>query len=100
MKPLEGTIMATLTFSPLIERYFSCPPLTVFGDTVKEILDAYLESHSRVRDYLLDERGCLRPKLAVFIDGALAQDRIRLSDPVHANAQVFVFAQLDCNSID
>lgn len=92
--------MATLTFSPVIQNYISCPPHTVFGDTVKDILDDYFESHKRVRDYILDERGYLRPKLAVFIDGVLVQDRFRFSDPVHVNAQVFVFTQLDCDSND
>ena len=92
--------MATLTFSPLIERYISCPPFTISGDSIKEVLDAYFVKHRRVRDYILDESGRLRPKLAIFINGVLAQDRIRLSDPVHANAQIFVFAQLDCDSND
>jgi hypothetical protein len=93
-------MMATLSFSPVIQQHVSCPSLTVFGETVKEILDVYLEKHRRLRGYLLDERGCLRARLAVFIDGVLVQDRNRLSDPVPTNAQVFVGAQLQCNEMD
>src|SRR5262249_13412643 len=97
---LEGATMAILTFSPVIQQHVTCPPLTVFGDTVKEILDVYFEKHRRLRSYLLDERGRLRPLLAVFIDGVPAQDHTRLSDPVPTNAQVFVFAQLQCHGTD
>jgi hypothetical protein len=92
--------MATVVFSPEIGQHISCPPLTVFGQTVKEILDGYFQRNKHVRDYIFDERGLLRARLAVFVDGVLAQDRIGLTDPVHLQANIFVFAQLDCQGGD
>jgi hypothetical protein len=89
--------MATVVFSSEIERYISCPPRTVFGQTVLEILNTYFEGNPGVRSFILDEQGQLRPRLGVFVDGALAQDRLRLSDPVHLQANVFVFCQLRCD---
>jgi hypothetical protein len=92
--------MAVVTFTSEIQRYISCPPRAVSGHTVKEVLEAYFEANRRARGYILDDQGGLRPRLAVFVDGVLAQDRIGLSDPVHLQANVFVFAQLQCLESD
>jgi hypothetical protein len=92
--------MATVTFTPEIQSHLPCLPRVVFGQTVREVLEAYFEWHGRARGYILDERGCLRPRLAVFVDGVVAQDRIALSDPVHLNANVFIFAQPRCLEVD
>jgi hypothetical protein len=92
--------MATVVFSSEMQHHVSCPPRTVFGQTVKEILESYFEGNQGARSRILDERGGLRPRLAVFVDGVLAQDRLRLSDPVHLQAKVFVFCQLLCHEGD
>jgi hypothetical protein len=83
--------MATVSFTPFIERQAACPPLQVFGNTVGEVLEAYFERQGRARGYILDDQGCLRPRLMCSVDGVLAADRTGLSDPVHAHASVFVF---------
>jgi hypothetical protein len=83
--------MATVTFTPFIQHYISCPATEVFGNTVREVLEAYFAQHWRVRGYILDDQGCLRPRLSLYVDGALVEDRIGLSDPVHARANVQVF---------
>jgi hypothetical protein len=57
--------MATVSFTPEIQGHVACPSRLVFGNTVKEVLDAYFESNRPARGYILDERGCLRPRLAV-----------------------------------
>ena len=83
--------MATLSFTPFIERTVPCPPLEVFGNTVREVLEAYFEKHAHARSCLLDEQGCLRPRLGCSVDGTFVADRVGLSDPVHAHARVCVF---------
>jgi hypothetical protein len=92
--------MATVVFSSEIQQQLLCPPRTVFGQTVKEVLENYFEGNHGALSNFLDERGCLRPRLAVFVDGEPAQDRLRLSDPVHLQAKVFIFAQLLCHEVD
>jgi hypothetical protein len=92
--------MATVSFTPEILAHVSCPSRAVFGHTVKEVLDAYFESNRPARGYILDERGCLRPRLAVFVDGVIAEDRNSLGDPVHLHANVFVFALPRCQERD
>jgi hypothetical protein len=88
--------MATVVFTPFIQHYVSCPPLEVFGNTLREVLEGYFEKYRSARRYILDDQGCLLPRLSVYVDSVIAADRIDLTDPVHAHARVLVFhAPLD-----
>ena len=82
--------MATVIFTPFIQHYICCPAAEVFGNTVGEVLEAYFEKHRPVRGYILDDQGCLRPRLSLYVDGVPVDDRIGLTDPVHAHAKVLV----------
>ena len=82
--------MATVVFAPFIQQYVKCPPMESSGNTVREVLDMYFEEFRRARGYILDDQGCLRPRLAIFVDGAVVTDRTDLSDPVHMRARVLV----------
>ena len=82
--------MARVSFTPFIEQYIACPSLEVFGNTVREFLEGYFERHRRARGHLLDDRGCLRPRLSLSVDGVPIADRASLSDPVHAHARIQV----------
>ena len=81
--------MATVAFSPFIQQLVSCPTGEAFGNTVREVLDAYFEKHPHARGCLLDEHGSLRPRLWISVDGVMVTDRIALSDPVHAWARLY-----------
>jgi hypothetical protein len=93
----EGAFMARVVVSSEIQHYIPCPPQEVFGQTLKEILEGYFRQNRTVRDYILDGEGCLRPGLAVFVDGVMTQDRTSLNDPIHLQANVFIFSQLHCH---
>ena len=82
--------MATVTFSPFIQQCVMCPMEEVFGNTVREVLDAYFEKHQLARGCILDDRSGLRPRLALAVDGIWATDRAGLSEPVHARASVHI----------
>ena len=82
--------MATVTFSSFIQHYVACPTEEVFGNTLREVLNAYFEKHQRARGYILDENGRLRPRLALSVDGIFATDRAGLSEPVHLRAQIYI----------
>lgn len=84
--------MATVVFAPFIQHFVKCPPMEAHGNSVREVLDAYFEACRHARGYILDEHGNLRPRLAIFVDGAVVEDRVGLTDPVHLHAQVFVQA--------
>jgi hypothetical protein len=95
--------MATVTFAPFIQQHVFCPPLEVFGNTVREVLEAYFEKYRAVQGYILDDRGSLRPRLALYVDGVSAGDRRYLTDPVHAHAKVQIFnmpLDTECENLD
>jgi sulfur-carrier protein len=82
--------MATVTFTPNIQRHLACPPTAVRGDTVRQVLDAVFEGNPRARGYVLDDQGAVRSHMVVFVDGRQVQDRQNLSDAVMPNAEVYV----------
>jgi hypothetical protein len=43
---------------------------------------------------VLDEHGAVRPHMVIFVNGRQIRDRISLSDPVSADAEVHVMQAL------
>jgi hypothetical protein len=82
--------MATVSFTPNIQRHVSCPALQVPGKTVRQVLDAVFEGNPRGRGYVLDDQGAVRAHMVVFVNGHQVQDRRNLTDPVEPNAEVYV----------
>lgn len=86
--------MAHVAFTQAIQRHVQCPPADAPGGTVREVLDAVFRTHPRVRGYVLDDQGGLRHHMVVFVDGRAVADRAGLSDPVSADAEVYVMQAL------
>lgn len=82
--------MVKVAFTPNLSRHVSCPPTTVDGTTVREVLDAVFVANPRLRGYVLDDQAALRRHMSVFIDGSQIRDRTSLKDRVGPNSQVFV----------
>lgn len=82
--------MAKVSFTPNIQRHVACPDTVAPGATVAEVLDAVFAANPRARSYVLDDQGALRRHMSIFLNGELIRDRERLSDPVAANASVYV----------
>ena len=62
----------------------------VTGNTVGEALGEVFRQNPRLRHYVLDDRGRLRRHIVVFVNGALIEDRQRLSDPLEPACELFV----------
>jgi hypothetical protein len=86
--------MPNVHFTETIQRHVPCPPTTVDGATVREVLDAVFASIPRARGYVLDEQGELRKHMAIFVDGRMIRDRSRLTDAVGPDAEVYVMQAL------
>ncbi len=86
--------MATVSFTPNLERHVECPPKTVDGATVREVLDRVFADNPRLRGYVVDEQGALRYHMLVFVDGEQIADREKLSDPVRATSELYVMQSL------
>jgi hypothetical protein len=86
--------MVRVTFTPTLQRHIACPPVAVEAATVREALDAAFADNARARAYVLDDQSALRKHMVVFIDGKRIEDRVRLSDPVRENAEIYVLQAL------
>lgn len=86
--------MATLEFTPNIQRHVACPRQVVDGATIREVLDAAFADNPRARSYVLDDQNCLRKHINIFLDGVLITDRVKLSDPVTPQSSIYVFQAL------
>ena len=86
--------MATVRFTSALERFLAAPPADVAGTTVGETLAAVFEARPALRGYVLDDQGALRRHVAVYIDGKAVRDRIKLSDPIGAEDDIYVFQAL------
>ena len=44
--------------------------------------------------YVLDDQGALRRHVAIYVNGRAIGDRVRLTDPVAADDEIYVFQAL------
>lgn len=86
--------MTTIRFTRTIQRHVSAPDLEVEAATVGEALERYFDAYPGVRSYLLDNQGAVRQHMLVLADGISIADRRRLSDPVEAGTELFIFQAL------
>lgn len=86
--------MPKVCFTANIQRHVACPDTEVPGVTVREALDAVFADNPQARSYVLDDQGCIRRHMIVFVDGVVIRDRVRLTDPVGTKSTIYVFQAL------
>jgi molybdopterin synthase sulfur carrier subunit len=86
--------MPRVVFTQNLQRHVQCPACEVAGATVRDVLDAVFAVNRGVRSYVLDEHGAVRKHVIVFVNGEMIRDREKLSDPVAAQAEVYVMQAL------
>lgn len=86
--------MAHLHFTRQLARFLDVPALDVAAPCLRAALDAAFAQQPRLRSYVLDEQGALRPNVAVFIDGARCRERRVLDDALRPDSQVYVLQAL------
>ena len=86
--------MPTIAFTPQLERFLSAPSVEVPGTTLGESLAAAFASRPALRGYVLDDQGALRRHVNVYINGRSASDRVRLTDPVGPQDEIYVLQAL------
>ncbi len=82
--------MPSVTFTSNLQRHLDCPNRDVAATTVREALEQIFAETPKLRSYLLDDNGTVRPHVNIFVDGELIQDRRGQSDAVHAEANIYV----------
>jgi molybdopterin synthase sulfur carrier subunit len=87
--------MPQVQFTPHLKRFFpELAPIELDVTSVAELVRALDEEHPGIAAYLVDDRGALRPHVNVFVDDEMVADRLRLSDPLDADSQVFILQAL------
>lgn len=86
--------MGRVSFTANLQRHVACPSAEVSAATVREALEQVFATTPRLRSYLLDEHGRLRRHVNIYVNETPLRDRARLSDPLAASDEVFVFQAL------
>lgn len=86
--------MARVVFTANLARHIAADPVEAPGATVREVLDAVFAGDAFARSYVLDDQQALRKHMSIFVNGNRVRDRIKLSDPVPENAEIYVIQAL------
>ncbi len=86
--------MALVRFTPQLRRFTATPEIDTPAATLGAALDAAFAANPRLRGYVLDDQGHVRPNVAIFIDGRRCQGAPGLSDPLAPDSAVYVMQAL------
>ena len=86
--------MARLVFTQQLRRFTATPEVEVPSASLCEALDAAFRVNPRLRGYVRDDQGHMRPNVVAFIDGRRSRDRHSQSDPLGPDSKVHVLQAL------
>jgi len=86
--------MAHVVFTPQLRRFVDAPELDVEARTLRGALERVFDAHPRLRAYVLDEQGHMRPNVVAFVDGVRSTDRVALADPLQPDSRIHVMQAL------
>jgi molybdopterin synthase sulfur carrier subunit len=87
--------MAKVNFTSLLKRFYpDLTPLELEGTTVAELLQNLEHQHEGITDYLVEENGKLRKHVNIFVNGEMVDDRIKLSDALTPQSEVYIMQAL------
>ena len=86
--------MPRIVFTPQLRRFVDAPDFETGELVLRAALEACFAVHPRLRGYVLDEQGHLRPNVVAFIDGRRCRERRTLADALQADSSVYVLQAL------
>lgn len=86
--------MPRIVFTTHLQKHLDCPTQEVSGNTLADALGQAFMDNPRLRGYLLDDQGCLRQHVVIFIDSVAIRDRARQSDPLRPDSEIYVMQAL------
>jgi molybdopterin synthase sulfur carrier subunit len=86
--------MPRIEFTPQLRRFVDTPVVDTPAAVLGEGLAAAFAINPRLRGYILDDQGHLRPNVVIFIDGRRARDPRGLTDPLAPDSRVHVLQAL------
>jgi len=86
--------MVQVRFTPNLQRHLEVAACQVSACTVGAALEAVFALNPRLRGYVLDDQGRVRQHVLIFVDAEQIADRQRLSDPLRADAEMYIVQAL------
>jgi hypothetical protein len=86
--------MPRIVFTPQLRRFVDTPEVASSAATLRAALEDAFAVQPRLRGYVLDDQGRLRPNVVVFIDGRRSSERVLLDDAVAPGSTVHVLQAL------
>ncbi len=87
--------MPKVSFTAALTRFFpDLQPEDFSGASVAEVLASIDSAYPGLKDYLVDDRGCLRKHINIFIGDELVRDRTGLTDPLSDQDELLIFQAL------
>lgn len=86
--------MPKVIFTQQLARFTEVPEIDTAATRLRDALETAFQKNARLRGYILDEQGHLRPNVVIFIDGLRVRDRIHLDNVLTANSDVYVLQAL------
>lgn len=86
--------MPVIEFAPALTRHVSCPAQRVSAGTLRAALEAAFRAAPAMQGYVLDEQGCVRKHVAVFVNAQMIASRTELDIPLQPDDKVIVLQAL------
>ena len=86
--------MPRLIFTPQLRRFTEVPEVESNASELRAALDDAFAGNPRLRGYILDEQGHLRPNVVIFIDGQRIQSTRLLNDVLLPTSQIYILQAL------
>jgi sulfur-carrier protein len=86
--------MPRVEFAPSLTRHVPCEPQQVQASDLREALNQAFHAAPPLRHYVLDEQGCIRKHVAVFINANMHTQRNDLSAALQSGDRVLVIQAL------
>ncbi len=86
--------MAIVTFTENIQRLIECPPMSVDGQSLHDVLENVFNNNPNARSYILDDQGQVRKHINIFINDQAAKDRKTLTDKIQSEDNIYIMQAL------
>lgn len=86
--------MPRLIFTQQLRRFTEVPELQVQALVLRDALEEAFAQNLRLRGYILDDQGHLRPNVVIFIDSLRLKNSKQLDDVLSVTSEVHILQAL------
>jgi sulfur carrier protein ThiS len=86
--------MVTVEFAARLRRHVDCAPQAVAPGTLREVLESALRAAPELAHYVFDDQRAVRKHVAVFVNGHMVPERVKLNQQLGAGERVLVIQAL------